>query len=114
MANRVTFKARVNVSHETREVQPAHTHPLPQLQVTGGSQQPVRRNRNAERRQRRRARQLQTQEGRTTICSADTEREAQARVSSELCQTREVCIWRLKREAQEACIAEASPLKCDV
>ena len=27
---------------------------------------------------------------------------------------REVCVWRPKREAQEACISEASPLKCDV
>ena len=98
MANRVTCEARLNVSHETREVsivdvQPAHTRPLPQLQVTGSSQQPVRRNRNAGRRQRRRARQLQTQEAETTICPAiypmDIEREAQARVSSEPRQTRE-------------------------
>ena len=42
MANRITRKACVNVSYETREVsvvdvQPAHTCPLPQLQVTGAS-----------------------------------------------------------------------------
>ena len=46
MANRITRKARVNVSHVTCEVsvfnvQPAHTHHFPQLQVTEGSQQPV-------------------------------------------------------------------------
>ena len=38
MAGCITCKARVNVSHETREVnvidgQPAHARPLPQLQV---------------------------------------------------------------------------------
>ena len=54
MAGRITHKARVNVSHETREVsvvdgQLAPAHPLPHLQVTGGSQQPVRRNQNAKR-----------------------------------------------------------------
>ena len=42
MANRITSKPRVNVSHETREVnvidvRPAHARPLPQLQVTKGS-----------------------------------------------------------------------------
>jgi len=57
MANRITSKPCVNVSHETCEVnvidgQPTHARPLPQFQVTRGSQQPVRRNRNAERRQR--------------------------------------------------------------
>ena len=61
VANRIMRNARVNVSQETRvvnvaDVQPVH--PLPQRQVTGGSRQPTRRNRNAERRQRRRARQL--------------------------------------------------------
>ena len=55
MAGRIIRKARVNVSHETRMVsvvddQPAHACPLPQLLVTRASQQPVRRNRNAERR----------------------------------------------------------------
>ena len=59
MANRIIRNAHVNVSHETREdsvadAQPAHARPLPQLQVTRGTQQPVRRNRNTERRQRRR------------------------------------------------------------
>ena len=54
MAGRTTHNARVNVSHETREAsvvdgQTGHTRPLPQLLVTGGSQ-PVRCNRNAERR----------------------------------------------------------------
>jgi len=65
MAGHITRKARVNVSHETREVsvmdgQLAPASPLPQLQVTQDSQQPARRNRNIERRQRRHARQLQT------------------------------------------------------
>ena len=56
MANRITRNARANVSYETREVSTAdiHARPLPQLQVTEGSQQPVRCNRNAECRQRRR------------------------------------------------------------
>jgi len=63
MANHITRNTCVNVSHETREVsvadvQPVHAHPLPQFQVTGGSQQLVQRNRNAKRRQRRRAHQL--------------------------------------------------------
>jgi len=105
MANRITSKPHVNVFHETSEVnvidvQPAHTRPLPQLQVTRGSRQPVRRNRNAECRQRRRARQLQAQEAGATIYPADTECEAQARVSSELRQMHEVRVWRPKREAQ--------------
>jgi len=57
MANHITHNIRVNVSYETREVnvadiQPVHARPLPQFQVTGGSHQPVRRNQNAERRQR--------------------------------------------------------------
>ena len=66
VAGCITRKARVNISHETREVsvadiQPVHARPLPQFQVTEGSQQSVRRNQNVERRQRRRARQLQAQ-----------------------------------------------------
>ena len=53
MANHITRNTRVNVSHKTREVsvadiQPVHARPLPQFQVTGGSQQPVLRNRNTE------------------------------------------------------------------
>ena len=57
VAGCVTCKVRVNVSHETRkahvvDVQPAHARHLTQPQVTRGSQQPVRHNRNAERRQR--------------------------------------------------------------
>ena len=51
---------------------------------------------------------------RTTICPADTEREAQARVSSELHQTHEVRVWRPKREAQQACISETSLPKHNV
>ena len=43
IAGRIIRKARINVFHETREVsviddQPAHARPLPQLQVTRGSQ----------------------------------------------------------------------------
>ena len=87
VANRIIRNARVNVSHETREVnvadvQPIHARPLPQLQVTGGSHQPVRRNRNADRRQRRRVHQLQAQEAGTTVCPTDVGCEVQARVSS--------------------------------
>jgi len=56
MANRITRNARVNVSHETHKVSvadvPIHARPLPQLQVTGGSQQPVWRNRSIKCRQR--------------------------------------------------------------
>jgi len=58
--------ARVNISHETREAnvvegQSCNVPPLniPQLQVTGGAQQPMKHKWNAERRQRRRARQQQ-------------------------------------------------------
>ena len=55
----ITRNARVDVSHEIREAngiegQFSHALPLPQLQVTGGSQQPVKCSRNVERRQRRR------------------------------------------------------------
>ena len=53
MANRIMRNARVNVSQKTRvvnipDVQPVH--PLAQHQVTRGSLQPARRNRNDERR----------------------------------------------------------------
>ena len=54
------------------------------------------------------------QEAGTTICPADTEREAQACVSSELRQMREVHVWRPEREAQQACISETSLPKRDV
>ena len=119
MIGRITHKACVNVSRETREVnvidgQSSPARPLPHLQVTQGSQQPMRRNRNAERRQRRRARQLQTQKAGTTICQADTEREAQARVSSEFHYTRDVRVWRPEREAQKAYVSEASLPKRDI
>jgi len=119
MTNHITRNTRVNVSHETREVsiadiQPIHARPLTQFQVTGGSQQPVWRNWNAERRQRRCTRQLQAQEAGTTICLADTECEAQARVSSELRQMHEVRVWRPKHEAQQACVSETSLPKRDV
>jgi len=82
-ADYITRDSRVNVSHETRkvdvvDVQLVHARPLPQLQVIRGSQQPLRRNRNAECRQRRRARQLQAQEAGTIICPVETERKAQA------------------------------------
>jgi len=45
VARCVTRKVHVNISHETRKahvvgIQPAHAHPLPQPQVTRGSQQP--------------------------------------------------------------------------
>ena len=57
------------------------------------------------------------QEARTNICLAinqtDTEREAQACVSSELRQTHEVRVWRPKREAHKACVSEASLPKRD-
>jgi len=56
MAGRITREAHVNVSLKTREASVVesrfgHALPLPQLQVTRGSQQPIKRNRNAERRQ---------------------------------------------------------------
>ena len=52
VANRIMSNARVNASQEARvvnvpDVQPVH--PLPQRQITGGSLQPTRRNRNAKR-----------------------------------------------------------------
>ena len=54
MANHITRNNRINVSYETREVsvadiQSVHAYPLPQFQVTGGSQYPVQHNRNVER-----------------------------------------------------------------
>ena len=61
ISGRVARVIRVNVSHETREAnviegQSCHTPPFPQLQVTRDPQQPMKRNRNIERRQRYRAR----------------------------------------------------------
>jgi len=72
MANHITRNTHINVSHETREVsiadiQLVHACSLPQFQVTGGSQQPIRRDQNAERWQRWRAHQLQAQEDGITI-----------------------------------------------
>jgi len=104
MANHITRNTRVNVSYKTREVgvadiQPIHACILPQFQVTGGFQQPVRCNWNAEHRQRQRARQLQPLEAGAAIYPADTECEAQARASFELRQTHKVRVWRPKREA---------------
>jgi len=49
--------------------------------VSGGSQQPLRLNRNAERRRRRRARRQQIEDSAEAICSADSEREVHTRVS---------------------------------
>ena len=77
-ADHIARNTRINVSHGTRvvgitDIQPVHARTIPQLQVTGGSQQPVRRNRNAERQQRRRTCQLQAQEAGTIICPADIE-----------------------------------------
>jgi len=75
--------ARVNVSHETREANEdegpsRRTSPLqiPQLQVTGGPQQPVKRNWNAERRQRHHTRRQQMENAEKAIGSAYTERGA--------------------------------------
>ena len=86
-------------------------HPLPQRQVTGGSLQPTRRNRNAERRQRRRMRQLQIG---TTVCPTEVGREVQTGISSELRQMHGVRLWRPKREAHRACIFETTLPKCEV
>ena len=79
----IAHVARVNVSHETREAnddegQSRRTSPLqiPQLQVTGGLQQLVKRNLNAESQQRRHADRQQIEETEKAICSADTERGA--------------------------------------
>ena len=49
MANHIIRNACVNVSNETRrdsvtDAQPTYARPLPQLQVTRGTQQPIRRN----------------------------------------------------------------------
>jgi len=75
VANRIMRNARINVSQETRvvnepDVQSAH--PFPQCQVAGDSLQPLRRSRNAEQRQRRRARQLHIG---TTDCPTEIGRE---------------------------------------
>ena len=57
ISGRVACAVRINVSHETREANVVedksfHAPSLPQLQITGGSQQPVKCNQNIERRQR--------------------------------------------------------------
>ena len=109
----------VNVSLETREANvveghSCHVPPLPQLQVTGGPQQHVKRNWNVERRQRHCARRQQMKEVRKAICPANTGREAQARISSEQHQTREVRVWIPKRRAHEVRVSEALPHKRDV
>jgi len=103
--------ARVNVSQETRvvnvtDVQPVH--PLPQHQVAGGFLQPLRRNQNAERRQRRHARQLQVG---TTVGPTEIGRKVQTGVSSVPYQTREAHVWQPKREIHQACVSEAPPPK---
>jgi len=54
------------------------------------------------------------QEVRTTIYLAVTKYKAHACVSSKLRQMHEACVWRPKREAQKACVSEASPLKRDI
>ena len=48
-----------------------------------GPQQPMKHNRNAEHQQRRRAHRQQMEEAKKAICLVDTERGAQAHVSSE-------------------------------
>ena len=104
VVNRARRSTRANVSQETHVinlsgVQPVH--PLPQHQVVGGSPQPPRRNRNAERRQRRRARQLQVG---TTDCPTEVGRKVQTSVPH---PRREVRVWQPKREVQQAGSPEA-------
>jgi len=79
-------------------------HPLPQHQVVGGTLQPPRCNRNAERRQRRRAHQLQVG---TTDCPTEAERKVQTSVSSAPHPTCEVRLWQPKREVHQAGSFEA-------
>ena len=74
----------------------------------------MKHNWNTERRQRHHARRQQMEESGKTICLIDTGREAQARVPSELHQTREVCIWIPKRRAEEARVFEILPHRRDV
>ena len=93
VANRIMRNARVNVSQETRvvnvpDVQPVH--PLSQRQVTRGSLQHTRLNRNVERLQRRHMRQLQVG---ITVCPTEVGREVQTSVPFEPCQTCEVHVW---------------------
>jgi len=45
-------------------------------------------------------------EAEKTICLVDTGRESQARIPSELYQTREVCVWILKHRAKEVSISK--------
>ena len=99
VANRAMRDTRANVSQETRVVnfpgvQPIYS--LPQHQVVGGSPQTSRRNRNTERRQRRRARQLQV--------GTKVGREAQTSVPH---PTREVRVWQPKREVHQVGSSEA-------
>ena len=56
---------------------------------------------------------ITAREAGTITCQVDTEREAQGRVSPEPRQTREVRVWRPKREAYQACVSEAPLPKRD-
>jgi len=107
VANHAMCDTRANVSQETRVVKFSGVqsiHPLPQHQVVVGFPQPPRRNRNAERRQRRRARQLQVG---TIDRPTEAGRNVQTSVSAAPHPAREVCVWQPKREVHQIGSSEA-------
>jgi len=93
---------RVNVSQETRVAK--GIQPCPQHQVVVGFSPPPRRNRNAERQQRRHARQLQVG---TTDCPTKAGRAVQTSVFAAPHPAREVRVWRPKREISQVGPSEA-------
>ena len=119
ISGRVACVVPINISHGTGEAnvvegQSYHAPSLPQLQVTGGPQQSVKRNRNAEHRQCHHACRQQMEEARKAICPIYTGREVQPSVSSERHQTREVCVWIPKDRAHEAHVSKALSCRRDV
>jgi len=92
--NRVAQNTRVSVSQETRVVR------IPGFvdQDVVGFSPPPRRNRNAERRQRRRARQLQVG---TSGCLTEAGRGVQSDALPAPRPVREIRVWRPKRETPQ-------------
>jgi len=93
--NHVAQNTRVSVSQETRVVR------IPGFadQNVVGFSPPPRRNRNAERQQRRRARQLQVG---TSGCPTKAGRDVQSGALPAPCPAREIRVWRPKREIPQA------------
>ena len=134
--SRAAHAARVNVSQEScREKAVAHDQrdgedlfcrPSPlqtlQFQVAGDFQQPMRLNRNAEHRRRRRARRQQLEDAAEAVCSANPKCEVYTRIflkqhkdrvfvperESRVLQQRKVRVIREVRVKREACAMSVS------